>query len=941
MLHKSQCVTLRAGKLTCLILILTIVAVVLFGLFMDNRKSEQKRNQMIMAEKALLAAKRHGNAELLEEEVLLQLPVHSDRILPPDVDRVDDQGDVLPPEAMRRLGSVRLRHGDAVTSMFFASDSRTLIAGSYDKTISCWDVESSKELWQLPAWQKIGQVTPLPDGESFVAVEQYASIFQIRRISDGKISQRLIGDSGLSESFFACSSDQRWYATTASGSNIQIWDAASGMPHRRLGDSADPARLIVFGADNISLIAITVSGKFQRWDLESWNKSSEINIGAFKSFAVSADRNSFAAVIAGKAVIWKLNVSPVPRQVPFGSSPIAFSKAGERIAGVDLNKIRVWDVAAGETVFSATLDGQYLRSLSFSPDGRLLAAGFNNGSIRIWDLVRKIEISPESGHSGVIKSLAFTQDGAGLLSVGANGELLEWDLLKGQLISSHMVASAPVILKVLDKDRALLLSYGRLVVWSLKDKAVIAQTGSGHFAGGYSRCPAAVSRDGRRAVITARSSSIKDAEPPANVLQVWDVDQMKLKMEFPSPERLAGMALSADGSCLAVTSASQAAASASADQTLIFYEVESGHERFRMAIPTRMTYTSVPMFSPNGQLIINGGSYEKGGNVIKIASSGEKIYFPSCVGTFAGQEQIGPDGKLIAKPAWGDSSLVQVELGKGSGRVLKGHRGRVSAVAFSPGGRYLATGGQDSTILLWDLNAGESFTENVAPASQNVETTPEALLNASPFLVLSFEGSIGTDPLALTSLADGLSGRAFVDGKEGLALSLSAAEHRPIVLEEGEDILLPPCWTVQFWFMLDHNPAEESLAYMEVFDCDLFSFVINKSGRATLFYQLQNRSGHGSVSLLKNHAPAVGRWYHLAVAWEGPKGNLRVQLDGATVMDSPQAGLGSVIGPMSFGRAIGKSPANRVLIDELKIYKHARRPEEVAQEVGYIEDPNQ
>src|SRR5215467_13406681 len=65
---------------------------------------------------------------------------------PDEVRRTDANGDVLPPGAIARHGTLRLQHGGHVSNLLFTRDGKGLISAGGEAVIRLWDPATGKEI---------------------------------------------------------------------------------------------------------------------------------------------------------------------------------------------------------------------------------------------------------------------------------------------------------------------------------------------------------------------------------------------------------------------------------------------------------------------------------------------------------------------------------------------------------------------------------------------------------------------------------------------------------------------------------------------------------------------------------------------------------------------------------------------------------------------------
>lgn len=463
----------------------------------------------------------------------------------------------------------------------------------------------------------------------------------------------------------------------------QVWEAASGKElfKARLTGMGGIVVAAAFSPDG-DLVALSAGdGPIDLWEVKTGKRQQTLlgRKGQGVRVAFAPDGKTVASIGPDYRIQrWSIDGKPL-------------GVANPPPAGIVVAQITGLEFADNERVIARVTAAQF--AVAWEPDKLL---------------------SPNMDHAAAIYSIAFPEEGKDPYTSGHEGRIFRWSLGTGQLAETITLNPARLPGQPLIRPPVFLSANGTRAIWIRNTSEVFdLATGDDLFCiPPPTSPPAAVSRtlspDGMKLITVSRQAGSRRS----GSCVIWDLATQERVAELDVPASTTATApmglLSPDGSRLVIATASRNQAGRDVFMIAGFdpktgkkvAEVEDSSATGNMTVQVANN-TSAVVTSSSGRVwsvdYVNG---RLEGVIDKLRLRGEAPVYGPVV--------FSPDGKRFAIAVVGEPfTTYGVRVYDWPRRkalqTFIGHVGPVSALRFSPDSNYLASGAQDTSVLLWDL----------------------------------------------------------------------------------------------------------------------------------------------------------------------------------------------------------------------------------------------
>jgi len=330
------------------------------------------------------------------------------------------------------------------------------LLGSTDRFgVRILDMDTGEQVGRIKGLSYFSKLMFSPDGRILVSTRE-----NLTQICDAALLLR----SSTSIPFAAkCSADQvrcgavssdgRWIVTGMADGTAQVWNAHDGSAGATLVGHTGDVWCAAFRHDGYRIVTGSRDHTLKVWDTDTGKTLLVLGGHTDGVLAVIYTPNGANIISTSRdktARIWDANSGELVDKIEgldSFNSAFALDAAGNRLAVVREDNELLLRALDAKTDQLSTLDrpsNAWCTCIAFSPDGNLLAAGWDNGMITVFAPDAPNNRLRLVGHTEPISAVTFSPDGCWILSGSRDTTLKIWDAISGDCLSTFYGTAAVV-----------------------------------------------------------------------------------------------------------------------------------------------------------------------------------------------------------------------------------------------------------------------------------------------------------------------------------------------------------------------------------------------------------------------------------------------------------------------------------------------------------------
>lgn len=480
---------------------------------------------------------------------------------------------------------------------------------------------------------------------------------------------------------------------------VYVWNLDEGMPpavtNIDIGKKEGIGPTISLSPDN-RFIATAKEEKDEKYPIHLWNADTGERLltlekdehGRIKALVFSTDNKTLASCDYDSILLWDIDTA-TPRstfKTDFGLRTLAFSPNGKLLAsGDDDGIVCLWNATVQQQGFAGRISQHLsalklkkhkadIAALAFSPDGKMLLSGSVDGTIRAWDTTTGQQQYICPGHVGEVSDIAASAEGSTLISVHSREDkLIKWDVNTGHPLSSSIYKLKRVETISPNANTLVIEDFawrGKLKLWDVPNNHLKFNLKGHDYPSKWWNLVHTFSSNGEMVAVTSSKHQI-------GVIHLWDIAN-------PSKSFLGRI-----------------------------FNSKTIHPKF--TFQGNQHEVEALAFSPNGKMLASSDD----GSEINLWNTevGNKLF------TFSGHQRsndnlvFSPDGNMLASV---DYTIIYLwNLTTTTHKLLRKikNSGSVQALQFSQDGRTLVAGTWDGKIHLLDAESGSRISTHIGHKS--------------------------------------------------------------------------------------------------------------------------------------------------------------------------------------------------------------------------------